>query len=174
MAGSLSKGEWTDKTNGALRALVIVDALRPIVGYYKCMITQSFRERRSRAVRTIPRNRNRNDACDVFHVDETKVRRVLRRVGGDGRFEALARMFQVLADPTRAKLLYALAREELCVCDLASIVGRSRPAVSHQLRLLRDLRLVRYRRQGKMAYYSLVDHHIRDLVLQGLRHVDGF
>jgi len=97
--------------------------------------------------------------------------RVARRfpsVRGTGR------VFQVLADPTRDKLLYALAREELCVCDLASIVGRSRPAVSHQLRLLRDLRLVRYRRQGKMAYYSLVDHHIRDLVLQGLRHVDGF
>jgi ArsR family transcriptional regulator len=151
---------------------MIVDVARPIVRYYKCMITQSFRGRRSRAGRTIALNRN--DTCDIFHVDETKVRRVLKRVGGEGRFEGLARMFQVLADPTRVKLLYALAREELCVCDLASIVGRSRPAVSHQLRLLRDLRLVRYRRQGKMAYYSLVDHHVRDLVLQGLRHADGF
>jgi len=164
VAGSLSKGEWTDKTNGALRALVIVDALRPIVGYYKCMITQSFRERRSRAVRTIPRNRNRNDTCDVFHVDETKVRRVLRRVGGEGRFEALARMFQVLADPTRAKLLYALAREELCVCDLSEITGLAMPTVSHHLRKLKERRLVEARREGKVMFYRLVDDDVRLLL----------
>ena len=152
---------------------MIVDVARPIVRYYKCMITQSFRGRRSRAGRTIALNRN--DTCDIFHVDETKVRRVLKRVGGEGRFEAVVATFDLLADPTRARILHALSlAAELCVCDLASIVGRSRPAVSHQLRLLRDLRLVRYRRQGKMAYYSLVDHHVRDLVLQGLRHADGF
>lgn len=110
--------------------------------------------------------------CDVYHVDEVKVRKVLRRVGSDARFESLARMFQVLSDPTRAKLLFALAQEELCVCDLASIVERSRPAVSHQLRLLRDLRLVKYRREGKMAYYSLTDDHVRHLVEDGLRHTE--
>lgn len=116
----------------------------------------------------------REDTCDVYHVDEEKVRKVLATIGAGERFENLARMFQVLSDPTRVKLLYALAREELCVCDLASIVERSRPAVSHQLRLLRDLKLVKYRRQGKMAYYTLADDHVRHLVQDGLRHAEGF
>jgi hypothetical protein len=70
----------------------------------------------------------REDTCDVYYVDEEKVRRVLRKVSSDERFEDLARIFQLLSDPTRVKLLYALAQEELCVCDLANIVGRSRPA----------------------------------------------
>lgn len=120
------------------------------------------------------RTRTKRDEsnCDVYHVDGQKVRKVLRRVGSEERFENLARMFQVLSDPTRAKLLFVLAQEELCVCDLAAIVGRSQPAVSHQLRLLRDLRLVKYRREGKMAYYSLVDDHARHLVEDGLRHAE--
>lgn len=116
----------------------------------------------------------RDGSCDVYYVDEVKVRRVLKTAGADERFENLARIFQLLSDPTRVKLLHALAQEELCVCDLASIVGRSRPAVSHQLRLLRDLKLVKYRRQGKMAYYTLADSHVRRLVEDGLRHAEGF
>lgn len=120
-----------------------------------------------------PKQTKRDESsCDVYYVDDAKVRRVLRRAGSDDRFEHVARMFQVLSDPTRAKLLFALAQEELCVCDLAAIVDRSRPAVSHQLRLLRDLRLVKYRREGKMAYYSLVDDHVRHLVQDGLRHAE--
>ncbi len=121
---------------------------------------------------TLKRTRREETSCDIYHVDEEKVRKVLRRVGSEVRFENLARMFQVLSDPTRAKILFALAQEELCVCDLATIVARSRPAVSHQLRLLRDLRLVKYRRQGKMAYYSLDDDHVRHLVEDGLRHAE--
>lgn len=114
------------------------------------------------------------DTCQTYHVDEDKVRAVRARMGASDRFEAVARLFQLLADPTRARLLFALAQEELCVCDLAAIVGRSRPAVSHQLRLLRDLKLVRYRRQGKMAYYALDDDHVRRLILDGLSHAQGF
>lgn len=123
---------------------------------------------------TTLRRIQREDACEIYHVDEEKVRKILRVIGADERFESVARMFQILADPTRAKLLFALAQEELCVCDLATIVGRSRPAVSHQLRLLRDLRLVKYRRQGRMAYYYLADDHVRHLVEDGLRHAEGF
>jgi len=120
-----------------------------------------------------PRGTKRDESsCDVYHVDGEKVRKVLRRVGTDERFASLARTFQVLSDPTRAKLLFALSQEELCVCDLAAIVDRSRPAVSHQLRLLRDLRLVKYRREGKMAYYTLADDHVRHLVEDGLRHAE--
>lgn len=122
--------------------------------------------------KTVPRSAGQDDTCDVYYVDEEKVRRLLRTAGSDERFESLSRIFQLLSDPTRVKLLYALAQEELCVCDLASIVARSRPAVSHQLRLLRDLKLVKYRRQGKMAYYTLTDDHVRRLVLDGLRHAE--
>ncbi len=88
--------------------------------------------------------------------------------------DLVAKDFQVLSDPTRVKILFSLAQEELCVCDLAAVVQRSQPAVSHQLRLLRDLRLVTYRRQGRMAYYSLADEHVRHLVEDGLRHAEGF
>lgn len=124
--------------------------------------------------KVLPRPTRAEDACETYHVDEDKVRTVLEQIGTDDRFEAVARLFQLFADPTRAKLLFALAQEELCVCDLAAIVSRSRPAVSHQLRLLRDLKLVRYRRQGKMAYYSLDDDHVRHLIKDGLKHAQGF
>ncbi len=126
------------------------------------------------AVKVLRRPVRTEDTCDTYRVDEEKVRAVLAQIGREGRFDAVARLFQLLADPTRAKLLFALAQEELCVCDLAAVVARSRPAVSHQLRLLRDLKLVKYRRQGKMAYYSLDDEHVRHLIKDGLRHAEGF
>lgn len=144
--------------------------------YMELMPDPTYRARGAETVVTklAARGRTKRDesSCDVYHVDAGKVRRVLRRAGSAERFENLARMFQVLSDPTRAKLLFALAQDELCVCDLAAIVGRSRPAVSHQLRLLRDLRLVKYRREGKMAYYTLADDHVRRLVEDGLQHAE--
>ncbi|MDV2495141.1 MAG: metalloregulator ArsR/SmtB family transcription factor [bacterium] len=83
----------------------------------------------------------------------------------------LAEIFRVLGDPTRVRILHALAASELCVCDLAAILGMSQSAVSHQLRLLRSLRLVRHRREGRMVYYALDDDHIEKLLAQGLDHV---
>ncbi|MEE9305381.1 MAG: metalloregulator ArsR/SmtB family transcription factor [bacterium] len=83
----------------------------------------------------------------------------------------LAEIFRALGDPTRVRILHALAASELCVCDLAAILGMSQSAVSHQLRLLRSLRLVRYRREGRMVYYALDDDHIEKLLAQGLDHV---
>lgn len=85
---------------------------------------------------------------------------------------ALAETFKMLGDPTRVRLLDALARRELCVCDLAALVGLSESAVSHQLRLLRSLRLVRARRTGRRVFYALDDQHIVSLFQQGLRHVE--
>ncbi|HEY3248281.1 MAG TPA: metalloregulator ArsR/SmtB family transcription factor [bacterium] len=113
-----------------------------------------------------------DDTCDVWHIDVRNVRPLLREVRDEARFDAVTRIFQLLSDPTRVKLLFALARHELCVCDLAAIVARSRTAVSHQLRFLRDLKLVKYRRSGRMAYYALADRHVRRLVLDGLRHAE--
>ena len=85
--------------------------------------------------------------------------------------EALAETFRILGDPTRLRIVDALAESELCVCDIAQRVGMSESAVSHQLRLMRAKRIVRGRREGRCVYYTLDDQHILDLFQQGLRHV---
>jgi DNA-binding transcriptional ArsR family regulator len=85
--------------------------------------------------------------------------------------ERLAQTFRAMADPTRVRILSALAKTELCVGDLAAMLGMSMSAISHQLRLLRKLRVVRRRRAGKHIYYTLDDEHIRDLFQRGLEHV---
>lgn len=86
--------------------------------------------------------------------------------------DALAETFRVLGDPTRVRILDALADGEQCVCDIASIVGISESAVSHQLRLLRGMRLVRPRRAGRQVFYAIDDHHILELLRQALTHVE--
>jgi len=86
--------------------------------------------------------------------------------------EALAETFRVLGDPTRVRMLDALSAGELCVCDIASLVGISESAVSHQLRLLRGMRLVRPRRAGRLVYYAVDDQHILELLNQALTHVE--
>ncbi len=85
--------------------------------------------------------------------------------------EALADTFRMLGDPTRVRILDVLAGGELCVCDIANLVAASESAVSHQLRLLRGMRLVRPRRAGRQVYYALDDQHIISLFRQGVRHV---
>ena len=82
----------------------------------------------------------------------------------------LAETFQVLGDPTRVRIVHALSLAELCTTDLAAVVAMSESAVSHQLRTLRQLHVVRSRRNGKLVYYSLNDDHIRSLFQQGLEH----
>jgi len=94
-----------------------------------------------------------------------------RRVIAPPTADALAETFKVLGDATRVRILDAISQSELCVCDIAAVVGHSESAVSHQLRLLRGMRLVRPRRQGRQVFYALDDHHIVDLFEQGLEHV---
>ena len=84
---------------------------------------------------------------------------------------ALADLFSILGDPTRVRIVDVLAEGELCVCDIATEVGISESAVSHQLRLMRGMRIVRGRRAGRCVYYTLDDQHVLDLFQQGLRHV---
>jgi ArsR family transcriptional regulator, lead/cadmium/zinc/bismuth-responsive transcriptional repressor len=83
----------------------------------------------------------------------------------------LADLFKTLGDPTRIRIVDALAKSEFCVCDLAEILGLSQSATSHQLRVLRNSKLVKYRRDGKMVYYSLDDDHVLSLYRQGLEHI---
>ena len=93
------------------------------------------------------------------------------KILGTAEAEGLAAMFTVLADPTRAKILHALSlTEELCVCDLALAIGSSQSATSHQLRLLRNNRIVSRRKAGRIAYYRLADEHVRGVLADGLRH----
>jgi len=100
------------------------------------------------------------------------MRHVKRRVLTDASAVALAETFKVLGDTTRVRILDAVSRSELCVCDIARLVGLSESAVSHQLRLLRGTRLVRARRAGRQVFYTLDDDHIVGLFEQGLEHVE--
>ncbi len=109
--------------------------------------------------------------CESDCIHEDTVREVRSEMITEEVSHALAEVFRALGDPTRVKLLYALSRRELCVCDLAAVIGASESAVSHQLRLLRTQKLVRFRREGKVVYYSLADKHVEKLFQQGLEHV---
>ena len=110
--------------------------------------------------------------CDAEHLDQstTTVRR--QQLLTARTVEGLAETFRVLGDPTRVRILDALAGGELCVCDIASLVNISESAVSHQLRLLRGMRLVRPRRAGRLVYYAVDDHHILELMKQAMTHVE--
>ena len=112
------------------------------------------------------------DLCEVFHLDPAKVSALRTRLLSDASVGALAETFKVLGDITRVRILDALSRSELCVCDIARLLGLSESAVSHQLRLLRGMRLVRPRREGRMMFYVLDDLHIVSLFAQGLEHVE--
>jgi ArsR family transcriptional regulator len=110
------------------------------------------------------------EICEVHYVDEDRVEKVRASMVGDEVGQALSEIFKVLGDPTRVKILHALAREELCVCDIAALLGMSLPAISHHLRVLRNLRLVRHRKAGRIVYYSLDDDHVKKLLEVGIEH----
>jgi ArsR family transcriptional regulator len=112
-----------------------------------------------------------DDTCDVIQIDLARVKRLRAALVDGETVTGLADTFRALGDPTRVRILDALSHGELCVCDLAGVLGVSQSAVSHQLRLLRSLRLVRARRDGRMVFYALDDRHVVDLLKQGLRHV---
>lgn len=111
------------------------------------------------------------DVCEVPCVHEDAVKAVLGGMPELEKLFDLAELFKMLGDSTRVRILSALSLSELCVCDLAAVLGMEPAAVSHQLRLLRASRLVRARRAGKMVYYSLDDAHVEKLFEQGFKHI---
>lgn len=111
------------------------------------------------------------ETCQIDCIHEEAVRELRGKMLDHGTVSNLAEIFKVLGDPTRVKIIYALTQKELCVCDLAAVLNISQSAISHQLRVLRNLRLVKYRREGKIVYYSLDDFHIVNLFNEGLEHV---
>ena len=111
------------------------------------------------------------DVCQSRVIHQDRIRRARSRSLKAGERERLAHTFKAMGDPTRLSLLWALGNEEMCVCDLAVYVGVSESAVSHQLRLLRQLHLVASRREGTVLYYRLNDEHVSELFNTALEHV---
>ena len=111
------------------------------------------------------------DTCSIKIKNEEKVKKVQKQMISEDIFFDMSEKFKSMGDKTRLKILYALSKQELCVCDLAAVVEMSISLVSHQLRLLRDKKLVRYRKEGKSVYYSLDDEHVVQLIKMAYDHV---
>ncbi|MBE8970900.1 helix-turn-helix transcriptional regulator [Nostocales cyanobacterium LEGE 12452] len=110
--------------------------------------------------------------CDTHLVHLDNVRSIQTQILSIDKAKQMAEVFGILGDPNRLRLISALASQELCVCDLAALMKMTESAVSHQLRLLKAMRLVSYRREGKNVYYSLADNHIINLYCSLAEHLD--
>jgi len=111
------------------------------------------------------------ELCESTEADVARVLAAQQRLIGDATADLLAQTFKALSDPTRVRIISALLHDELCVHELAQVVGASQSAVSHQLRTLREMRLVRFHKEGRHVFYTLDDDHIYDLFRQELEHV---
>lgn len=108
--------------------------------------------------------------CDVLHAET--VQKVRSEMITDDELYDLADFFKVFGDNTRTKILCALSSSEMCVCDLASLFNMTKSAISHQLRILRENNLVKYRREGKVVFYSLADEHVVQILIMGTEHIN--
>lgn len=113
----------------------------------------------------------RKDVCLEHAVNEEAVAQARRNLPEEGILEKLSAMFSAFADVSRLKIMLTICERELCVCELAEVLEMSMPAVSHHLRRLKDLGLVKYRREGKLVYYALDDEHVQQLLTVGLEHI---
>ncbi|MBN2652388.1 MAG: helix-turn-helix transcriptional regulator [Spirochaetales bacterium] len=113
-----------------------------------------------------------NDKCNTIIVHQEIVDKVLATTPPQETLYELADFFKVLGDSTRMKILYALLISEMCVCDLSIVTEISQSAVSHQLKVLRQARLVKFRREGKSVFYSLNDEHVKQILSMGKEHIE--
>ena len=111
------------------------------------------------------------ERCETVQVHRDIVEKVNAEMPDEEVLYDLAELFKLFGDSTRIKILYVLFAAELCVCDIAQLLGMSQSAISHQLRALKQAKLVRYRREGKQVFYSLADGHVRTILGQGMEHV---
>ena len=111
------------------------------------------------------------ETCEFQFVHEDTVRRALALMPAEDQLYDLAELFKVFGDSTRIKILYALFEAEMCVCDIAALLGMTQSAISHQLKALKNARLVKSRRDGKTVFYSLADDHVKTIIDQGLEHI---
>lgn len=115
---------------------------------------------------------NEIERCGCLFVHEDAVSEVLGEMPDDETLYDLAELFKVFGDSTRIKILYALFEAELCVCDISKLLGLTQSAVSHQLRVLKNSKLVKFRREGKTVFYSLADDHVVRILSQGMEHLE--
>jgi len=108
--------------------------------------------------------------CDVIH--EELVNKVKAKMPDDGKLYDLADLFKIFADSTRINILWALEESEMCVCDLAVLLGMTKSAISHQLRTLKNTNMVKFRKEGKNVYYSLKDEHVKQILEMGMDHIN--
>lgn len=109
--------------------------------------------------------------CEFIHVHEDIVKNVEKAMPQEQELLDLAEFFKIFGDSTRIKILYVLSQSEMCVCDIASLLMMGQSAISHQLRVLKQMRLVKFRREGKTVFYSLSDGHIQTILAQGMEHI---
>jgi ArsR family transcriptional regulator len=114
---------------------------------------------------------NTIEVCEGEVIHEDTVKKVKSTFPQDEMIFDLADFYKIIGDTTRVKILYALDKSELCVCDISALLGMSVSAVSHQLRALRESDLVRTKRDGKVIYYSLADEHVRSILECGIEHI---
>lgn len=111
------------------------------------------------------------EECESFHVHSDIVNAVNQSMPDEELLYDLADFFKVFGDSTRIKILYVLLQSEMCVCDIAQLLNASQSAISHQLRILKQMQLVKFRREGKTIFYSLSDGHIKTILSQGFEHI---
>lgn len=111
------------------------------------------------------------ECCDVTCVHNQIIEAVKEKMPAEELLNELADFYKVFGDVTRIKILCVLLRSEMCVCDLAEMLGMTQSAISHQLRVLKQMKLVKNRREGKTVYYSLADGHIQNIISQGMEHI---
>ncbi len=110
--------------------------------------------------------------CEECEIHTEIINKAERNMIDENSLYDLAELFKVFGDSTRIRILYALFEAEMCVCDIAGLLNMNQSAISHQLRILRNMKLVKYNKVGRVAYYSLDDIHINNLFAEGLRHVE--
>jgi ArsR family transcriptional regulator len=113
----------------------------------------------------------KDDLCELTIIDKKSVKAIKKAMIRRDTADRLSETFKVLGDRSRIRIIYALSKKELCVCDISATLGMSQSAVSHQLRILRNLKLVKYEKRGKSVYYSLDDEHIMSIFEKCLEHV---
>lgn len=110
------------------------------------------------------------ETCSLTKIDEKKVKKIKEKFPKEETLEKTSEIFKILGDQTRIKILIALSFSELCVCDLSYLLKMSQSSISHQLQKLRAMGIVKYRREGKMVFYSIKDKHISSILKEGLKH----
>ena len=114
---------------------------------------------------------NTVDCCDFLCAHPDIIEKVQEKLPGEDILYDLTELFRIFGDSTRVRILYVLFESEMCVCDIAALLGLSQSAISHQLRPLKAARLVKSRREGKTVFYSLADDHVKTIIDQGLEHI---